>query len=220
MKVIPNQVFAPVFLLCLSLPLPAQTLRNPIGASSGNFAALASSQFLGARFSLATPTALDSVGGEFRNLSGSFFVALVPLSSMTDLPNGNPGAGIPFNPGEVLAYRTFEANVDTRPRIITTPFSINLSPGVYGVIFGTGLYDTQGYSGVFGGMPLYGRVAGSSSFFWSSEPWRWQDCRFFPAEEFNILITVPEPSYAALLAVGLAASVLGRGRGLRVQDAR
>lgn len=199
-------------LLFLAQQATAQVIiYNPIGAADGSGAALGSSQFLAARFALSTPTSLVSVGGEFRNVSGSFFAALVPLSSMAGLPKGNPGAGIPFNPGEVLAYQTFGANVGTTSQIITTPFSINLSPGVYGVIFGSGLFGTAGGSGVQGGMPRYGKVTGSSSFFWSSQPWRWQDSQVFPAEQFKIMITiVPEPSCTLLMAFGLSGMLLLR----------
>ena len=124
----------------------------------------------------------------------------------TSLPVGTPSAGIPFNPGEVFAYRTFSATVGTTPEIVTVPFEMDLSPGIYGVVFGSGLYGTSGFSGSNGGTSMRNRVAGSSSFFWSSEPWRWQDTRFFPNQEFKILMTVvvPEPSSAVLTALGLS----------------
>jgi hypothetical protein len=193
----------------LAQQTPAQTYSNPIGTAVGWVPLVNSSQFLGARFAFSTSVTLTSVGGEFQNVSGTFFTALVPLSSMTSLPTGNPGAAIPFNPGEVLAYQTFEANVDSTPEIITTPFSIDLSPGVYGVVFGTGLFGASGYSYAAGGMPAYNRVAGSSSFFWSSEPWRWQDTKYFSDSECNVMITVvPEPSGTVLMALGFAGLLL------------
>ncbi len=179
------QIFGFLYLPLLAPQAFAQTVSNPVGLPSGRISALEDSQFLAARFALSIPSALGSVGGEFVNTSGSFFVALVPLSSMTALPVGNTAAGIPFNPGEVLAYETFSADVSTS-RIVTVPFSIQLTPGVYGVIFGTGLFGTHGS----GGMPDYQTVVGSSSFSWSSEPWRWQDSRVVPNEEWNILLTI------------------------------
>jgi hypothetical protein len=208
MKTIINRLLQLVFFLCLSQSAVGQTLHNPIGIPSGRAASIGTDQFLAARFSLTTPQTLASVGGEFQNLSGSFFAALVPLSSITALPIGDPSAGIPFNPGEVLAYRSFEANVGMTAAVITTPFSIDLPAGVYGVVFGTGLYGTEGNVGANGGMPMYGRVQGSSSFFWSSVPWRWQDSELIPEEEFNIMVTVPEPSSAVLLAIGVCGLVL------------
>ena len=163
----------------------AQTIQNPIGPATGRISAVADYQFLGARFPLSSRVMLVSVGAEFQNSYGSCFAALVPLSSMTALPVGNPGAGVPFNPGEVLAYRTFSLNVGGTPQIVTVPFSGELSPGVYGVVFGTGLFGTY----AAGGMPDHDTVAGSSSFFWSDQPWRWQDSSS-PNYESNIRITL------------------------------
>jgi hypothetical protein len=142
-------------------------------------------------------------------MSGSLFVALVPLSSMTSLPVGNPPAGIPFNPGEVMAAEAFDVDLGLSPQVVTVPFSANLSPGVYGVVFGTGMFGATGYSaqpGASPGMPAYHRVAGSSSFFWSTSPFRWMDTHFFTDQEMNIMITVvPEPSTITLMAVGFFA---------------
>jgi len=199
-----------ILLTVLTWQLPGAIYFNPVGPIDGPAAAV-SGQFLGARFNITSPTTLSSVGGEFQNTTGSFFVALVPLASMTSLPVGNPAAGIPFNPGEVLAYQIFEADVGSTPEIITTPFSINLIPGVYGVVFGSDLFGATGYPGTNGGMPEHATVAGSSSFFWSDEPWRWQNSSLIPNEEFNVMITtVPEPSGAALMTLGLSGLMLLR----------
>ena len=169
MKTSMLQLLGIILLTVQARQLPADTYYNPVGPIDGPAAAV-SGQFLGARFTISSPTMLSSVGGEFQNMTGSFFVALVPLASMTSLPAGNPAAGIPFNPEEVLAYQIFEADVGSTPEIITTPFSINLTPGVYGVVFGSGLYGATGYPGTNGGMPEHATVAGSSSFFWSERP--------------------------------------------------
>jgi hypothetical protein len=213
MKTSTLQLLGIVLLTVQAQQLPADTYYNPVGPIDGPAAAV-SGQFLGARFRISSPTMLSSVGGEFQNMTGTFFVALVPLASMTSLPVGNPAAGIPFNPGEVLAYQIFEADVGSTPEIITTPFSINLTPGVYGVVFGSGLYGATGYPGANGGMPEHATVAGSSSFFWSDEPWRWQNSSLIPGEEFNVMITtVPEPSGAVLMTLGLSGLMLLRRLG-------
>ncbi len=209
MKSTASQLFRLLFFLCLTHGSLAQTIQNPIGPPTGRYPSVYDRQFLGARFALDTPVTLGSVGGEFGTPvfsgGGSFFVALVPLASMTSLPTGNPAAGIPFNPGEVLAYRTFEARIGTTPQIITVPFSIDLSPGVYGVVFGSGLLGTYGADA----MPSHQTVAGSSSFFWSSEPWRWQNSSL--NHEYNIMITiVPEPSCPVLMTLGLSGLTLLR----------
>lgn len=201
--------------------LSADIYFNPVGPIDGPAAAV-SGQFLGARFMISSSTMLSSVGGEFQNMTGSFFVALVPLASMTSLPAGNPAMGVPFNSGEVLAHQIFEADVGSTPQIITTPFSISLTPGVYGVVFGSGLYGASGYPGSNGGMPERATVPGSSSFFWSSDPWRWQNSSLIPNEEFNVMITtVPEPAGAVLLIVGLPGIMMLRHLGaLKSRDGR
>jgi hypothetical protein len=215
MKVATPQLLK-VFFLCLLAPQsPAQPIyySNPIGAAGDFYPTVSWGQFLGARFVLSTPVTLDSVGMEFRNAGGTFFAAVVPLSSMTDLPNGTPAAGIPFNPGEVLASRVFEASVGSTPQMVTASFPLALAPGVYGIVFGSGLFGADGW-GQSGG---YEKVAGSSSFFWSSEPWRWQDAQIFPPEAYqqnNIMISVvPEPGGAVLMALGLSGWICLRRSG-------
>jgi hypothetical protein len=198
-----------VLLAAWQAPAQTQTISNPIGAPSGFVPAIGTSQFLGARFLITAPETLVSVGGEFQNMSGSLFAALVPLSSMTSLPVGNPSAGIPFNPGEVMASEAFNVDLGLTPQVVTVPFSANLSPGVYGIVFGTGMFGATGYyaqPGAPPGMPAHYRIAGSSSFFWSTEPYRWMDTHYFTDEELNIMITlVPEPSAMAVMALGLLA---------------
>ena len=214
MKAILAQLLGILSACFLAQPTAAQPvyLYNPIGVAGDFYPTVSWGQFLGARFALSTPVTLDSVGMDFRNAGGTFFAAVVPLSSMTDLPNGNPAAAIPFNPGEVLASQVFEANVGTTPQMVTTSFPLALSPGVYGIVFGSGLFGADGWGQSVG----YAKVPGSSSFFWSSEPWRWQDAQIFPPEAYaqhNIMIAVvPEPGSAALAALGLSGWICLRRR--------
>jgi hypothetical protein len=177
------------------------TFENPCGPPVGSASGIASYQFLGARFQFTDPVEVESVGGEFQNLGGTYFAALVPLASMASLPTGTPANGVPFNPGEVLAYQTFVGAVGGTPAIQTVPFSIALPPGVYGVVFGTGLYGTASTSNP--GMPRYGSVPASAGFFWSTLPYRWQNG--VPGSQQRIQMTiVPEPASAGLLLAGLA----------------
>jgi hypothetical protein len=214
MKVLITGLLRVLFLGLLAQQSPAQPiyLFNPIGVGGDFYPTVSWGQFLGARFELATPVTLESVGMEFRNASGTFFAAVVPLSSMTDLPNGNPAAGIPFNAGEVLASRVFEVDVGSTPQMVATSFPLNLSPGVYGIVFGSGLFGADGWGQSVG----YAKVPGSSSFFWSSEPWRWQDAQVFPPEAYaqnNIMIVLaPEPGGMALMALGLSGWICLRRR--------
>ncbi|MBE3069787.1 MAG: PEP-CTERM sorting domain-containing protein [Planctomycetes bacterium] len=164
-------------------------------------------QFLGARFQFTEAVEVESVGGVFRNIfGGTYFAALVPLASMNALPTGDPANGIPFNPGEVLAYRTFAGGF---PALQVVPFSITLDPGVYGVVFGTGLYGTSASGS--GGMPRYAEVPGSNSFFWSTLPWRWQS-NMGPYENRIQITVVPEPATLSLVALGGLGALLRRRR--------
>lgn len=213
MKTTASQLAGISLLLFLPPQAPAQTISNPIGPAAGVAYALDPFQFFGARFQFSTPVTLASVRGEFQHYagsSGSYFAALVPLASMSALPTGTPGSGVPFNPGEILAYRTFSATMGPTPQIITIPFSINLSPGVYGVVFGTGLFGTSGN----GEMPAYATVPGSSDFFWSSSPWRWQDSSYnaplFSAAQNIMISVVPEPSGTVLMILGLSGLLVRR----------
>lgn len=172
--------------------------ENPVGLPVGSSSGIADYQYLGARFEFTEQVEVESVGGEFVNLLGSFFAAIVPLSSTAALPQGDPPQGIPFNPGEVLTYETFSVSqYPSPPQVRTIPLSIALDPGAYGVVFGAGLYGTSCNS--VSGMPRYNSVPGSTGFFWSSVPWRWSNS----SNQNRIQITlVPEPATMGLLAMG------------------
>ena len=175
------------------------TFENPLGPPAGSASAIMSDQFLCARFQFTAPVEVESVGGEFVNLGGgTYFAALVPLASMASLPTGDPPNGVPFNPGEVLAYQTFAGAVGGTPAIQTVPFSISLPPDVYGVVFGTGLYGTASTSNP--GMPRYDTVPASAGFFWSNSPYCWQNGWFY--QQRIQMTIVPEPATLALLALG------------------
>ena len=183
--------------------LTGVTCENPVGSPVGSSSGIADYQYLGARFEFTEQVEVESVGGEFVNLYGSFFAAIVPLDSMAALPQGDPSQGIPFNPGEVLTYETFSVSqYPSPPQIRTIPLSVTLDPGVYGVVFGAGLYGTSCNS--VSGMPRYHSVAGSSGFFWSS---LWSNAY---DDQNRIQITlVPEPTTMGLLAMG-GLALLGR----------
>lgn len=198
----PRGLVCALFVVVLSLAgfAPASLiLENPIGDPIGSASGIANDQFLGARFTFDTQVQVESVGGEFVNLLGSFFVAIVPLDSMTDLPMGDPCEGIPFNAGEVLAYETFSCNDYPNPaQLRDIPFPITLDPGTYGVVFGAGLYGTS--CNPVSGMPRYHAVPESTGFFWSSSPWRWSNAF---DQQYCIYVTlVPEPTCLALLGLG------------------
>jgi len=216
MKRVPRRWLSVLLFPVLAQAASADTdsLFNKIGAPGDFYPSVASSQFMGARFAIASPMTLTSAGIELRNSNGSFFVAVVPLGTMTSVPMGTPSQGIPFNNGEVIHHTVFSAETGSTPVFISTPMSFNLSPGIYGIIFGTGLFEAVGW----GQTPGYAKTTGSSSFFWSSEPWRWQDNSVFPPQAYQetkigiTIATVPEPTCAALLLFGLTTCIRVGGR--------
>jgi hypothetical protein len=188
-----------ILLLIIQQRSLAQTFYNPIGPATGSDSGLYDDQFLGARFSFSNSVTVVSVSGEFHDAwgyGGSYFAALVPLPSMTALPTGNPAAGVPFNPGEVMSYRTFTAYFGGTPQILTIPFAINLPSGVYGVVFGRGLFGTSASGG---GMPRYNDVPTSAGFYWSNQPWRWANAY---RNQNNIMITCSAPLQCSISWLG------------------
>ncbi len=101
-------------------------------------------QFLGPRFHVEQRTQITAVGGHLWNSgSNTFFAAILALSGPDALPTGSP-----INPSEVAASTVFDPG-----RIygdFSTPLSVILEPGYYGLVFGT---DELGASGGDGIMP-------------------------------------------------------------------
>ena len=81
---------------------------------------------------------------------------------------------------------------------LTIPFDTTLSPGIYGLIFGTGLFGATTSSG---GMPRFEPVSGSTGFFWSDQPFRWSNDGSNTHKIFLEANAIPEPSAYALFVV-------------------
>jgi hypothetical protein len=166
--------------------------------------ALGAKQFLGAKFTFNGPVKVSSVAAELSTASGTFFAAIVALDSRTLLPAGDTKNGVPFNPGEVLAYKTFSASGSTN-QTVGIPIPIELPPGSYGLVLGTGLFGTQGNAA----MPSYTAVSGSRSFFWSDSPWRWQDASTpgYPGTAWNFSITTAGAIAPATLKLSMLSGI-------------
>lgn len=96
-------------------------------------------QFPGWKFDLDTTFEVTAVGGHLGifDPSKTLFAAIVELNNPDALPQGEP-----FAPGEVLASTTFSPTYPSSD--ISTPLSVTLKPGTYGLVFGGGLFGATG----------------------------------------------------------------------------
>lgn len=97
-------------------------------------------QFIGTTFTLTGKTKIDAIGGHFLNFSGfsgNIFGAIVELDEF-GLPSGTLN-----NLNNLLAYTTFNPlnSANTFAAI-----DLDLDAGVYGLIFGSGLFGATGRS--------------------------------------------------------------------------
>lgn len=109
-----------------------QTTTPPTPVS-GASTPLSSQQFLGNFFVLTSPTHIDSIGTYAQALDGgTIFGAIVAVSSLTSNPSGAPFDG------------TTKATAILRPgtttSVVSGPVSVDLQPGTYVVVFGSGYY--------------------------------------------------------------------------------
>lgn len=133
-------------------------------------------QFLGAKFEVTEPVRLESMGGHLVNapLPGTFgpiFMALVPLNPMTDLPN-DPELSDAFLVIPVdLPAASEEVTVD----ITGSGIEIDLVPGRYALIFGSGLFGVNGDGAMPGNDTDIGTPDDFTGFRLPNGTWVWQD---------------------------------------------
>jgi hypothetical protein len=131
---------------------------GPSGQYSGGYA-IDSMQFIGASFYVPSTVQVTAIGGHLYAIySGDdVFGAIVKLNSASDLPKG-----LPLNSPEVVAQTVFVPSYYSSD--IRVPLSCTLTPGYYGLVFGSGLYGATG----MGSMPYTGQsdLPGASYFFW------------------------------------------------------
>jgi hypothetical protein len=130
---------------------------NPVGTPGTSLWSVSANQYVGSRFTVTAATKLAAAIGDFSAGSGTLFVAVVPLASLTAIPVGTSAVDTPFNAGEVLTSTLFTLPSGFSGRV-TVPLSADLAPGVYGVVFGSGYLGATGS----GSMLAYGNTTGSN----------------------------------------------------------
>lgn len=162
--------------------------------------------FLGSRFSVDTVVDVESVGGVmYSDRGGSFFAAIVSLSSSTALPSGNP-----------FDMTTLATTVFTPPAAnndILTPLSVTLNPGDYALIFGSEFFGaTEGYGAM---SASNADIAGPASYigwqFWGGESGNWYNSPGAAGLRFVVTGMIPEPGSWLLAAVATGFLVMTAG---------
>jgi len=117
---------------------------------SGNYSGTNNPQWLGAAFTITSPTDVTGIGGLIGLTEGQLFGAIVNLGS-----NGLP-SGSPFAPGK-LVFETLLSKLPGNDNLTVDyvqPVSVQLNPGRYGLIFGAGAFGaTTGFGGMSQGLP-------------------------------------------------------------------
>jgi len=175
---------------------------------------------LGSRFSISNNTQITAVGGHMSNSSlnnGLFDPNEKIYGAIVSL--GSPSAFPSFLPSEietnVLAVTTFIPGVIlSSSRDLRVPLSVLLGPGDYALIFGTGLFSTNGSAA----MPQNNPVLPNASFFLGTTDDFWNPLFIFNplpirfVVEGDVAPAVPEPSTLLLLVSGLAGLAAWRRR--------
>lgn len=159
--------------------------------------------FIGARFELTTPVVTSRIGGHFVSVGvdGGFFGAIVALDGPDDLPDSGD-----LSTPDVLGVTLLDFPAPSAE--VFGDLELSLSPGWYGVVFGSGLFGATGRGGsvdngdAIGVGSLIGR--GTSPAWASTEPASLGQSLRVDGE------VVPEPAAATLLMVCVAVFQLSK----------
>ncbi len=189
-----RSILALLFVL-LAFSAKAATLYYESATTGGDLhlgVLVGSDQFIGVRFNVDTPTTVSAIGGTFVSLMPQqIFGAVVRLNSYSDFPDSTDLSTL-----DVLAGVTFSTDSTFSDRVVEIPPQ-DLEPGVYGVIFGSGLFGTVGTSY----MPVASDNIGQPSYFWLDSQQNWRNGDLSPSRltVYSESSVVPEPSSLLLM---------------------
>ncbi len=195
-----NKTILASILLCLGLLVSGHTATiyessnlGPTGIGAGVTVA---NQFLGGRFQVGSTATTTEIGGHFLG-TGTFFGAIVRLTSLTDFPDSDV-----LNTPDVLGHVVM--NFPSTSAVVTGNLSVVLDAGFYGVIFGSNFLGASGS----GSAPTGSSDIGSPNYFFRGGGGGYSQngfssTHFFVNGEAGVLTeTVPEPSSFIFLALG------------------
>ena len=167
------------------------------GADAGDYSIYAT-RWIGAAFTLDTTTEITSIGAQFGRYSyGTFFGAIIPISTITGLPD--------FAPTDIAAD-ALASTVFSVPgggaADLSEPLSVTLAAGSYAVVFGSGAFGADGSGGVSDDNDTIGTPSFVSYFdvwygdTWSSDPYDGARLTVFG------VAAVPEAATWAMITLG------------------
>jgi hypothetical protein len=166
--------------------------------------------FSGVNFQVTTPVHVDDIGGHFGNFAvagnNQVFGAIMPVSSISSVPTPSDLSS------NVLATTLITLPAAGTSNNASGPMSLNLSPGFYAVIFGSGKFGATSNFAVAatsrddgaantGGVTTYALRQSDGAFFTQA-----------PGARYFVDGTVPEPGSATALLVLTSASIIRRRR--------
>lgn len=204
------RVTIPFFAIVLVafVPVRAQVLLyasgtlGQTGQTGGNV--FGQIQYLGVRFSVSNATTITAIGGHIGgSLNGSVFGAIIRLTDFNDFPDS-----MTLSTPDVLAVTSFTPTHPSAELVIPIG-PAPVTPGVYAVMFGSGLFGASG-SGFF---PTNSSNIGSPSWVWKDSVGNWRSGGLQPQ---RMTVYTPEPSIGAVVcASALSFNPIARGRSMR-----
>jgi hypothetical protein len=165
--------------------------------------------FSGVNFHLSTSAHVSQIGGNFGDFvtvgNNEIFGAIVPVAGITSAP-------VPADlSSNVLATTLITLPAAGQSADVFGNLSLDLSPGFYGVVFGSGKFGATGSTMA---VTKWDAVAANTGGV-QTYVLRQSDGAFFtqvPGARYAVLGTVPEPASIALMTAAAATALLRRRR--------